>query len=200
MTSLPSIRTFFASQDSSDISSFTPTSYQLPPSPTPPPPPPPPPPPSSFVPATCYPRPSPPSFHQPAPSTAACPSLATFPRPPSQPQSQRIEYQHKSIVGRISDTIAENRRDLEYKCNLLDLGPSKTQIFKAPIVGVIVDSHFIRWIVGDTALWCIVLDYSSRSVKKSCDMFYSLLSVEQHHRYRRINCFDNCSEHSGRKV
>ena len=88
-----------------------------------------------------------------------------------------------SYIGRISDAIAENRRDLEHKCNLLDLGPSKTQILKAPIVRLIIDSHFVCWIVGYMALRCIVLDYSSRSVKKSCDMFCSLVSVEQHHRY-----------------
>jgi len=28
-------------------------------------------------------------------------------------------------------------------------------------------------------------------------MFYSLVPVELYHRYRRINCFDNYSEHRG---
>ena len=45
---------------------------------------------------------------------------------------------------------------------------------------MIIDRHFIRWIVGDMVLRCVVLYQLAWSVKKGCDTLYPLVSMKQH--------------------
>jgi len=51
---------------------------------------------------------------------------------------------------------------------------------------MIIDRHFIRWIVGNMALRCVVLCQLAWSVKKGCDTLYPLVSMKQHHREKFV--------------